>query len=187
MAKGKNEYKNLFEAVTDTEKKKTLHTHLAAKENESSDTQTEVLFKAARTMYEEISLGLEHAFRFNDLTPSQFRAYLSRPQNFSQKEWADIQTEKKLNEEKLKNLLHRIQAIAESVNTDIGASFELTVEKSPQKAIEDQEAVDTKSDQKASSFEVSASAQETKKDDAPHVDEIKKKPPLTKRGWINMR
>lgn len=182
MAKDKKEYKNLFDAVSEIEGKKTTE-DFGLKNNQDDLSQT---FRRVEKMHEEISRGLEHAFRFNDLTPSQFRAYLSRPQNFSKQEWELIQREKKLNNERLKALLEKIHSASQSVGNENTSHFEAKDafeegEELSDKPLEpSKELVNVSKDggPQEDKKEVSSEAQSSK--------EPKKRPRLSKRNWINM-
>lgn len=128
MAQEKKEFKSLFDAVTDLE----VRRQTKEKKDTKRDAQSEEM-KQGEKMHDEISLGLEHAFRFNDVTPSQFRAYISRPQNFSDEEWKALQKQKKQNDEMIKTLQERINSPAFHPPQETQETSEIVPEEIPQK------------------------------------------------------
>ncbi len=109
MTQEKKSFKNVFEAASHLES----HRQEEEKKEKISESIDEEVIARGKRMYDEILTGLDHAFRFNQITPSQLRAYVSRPQNFSQQEWKEIQEQKKKNEEMVKNLQSQIQSTRE--------------------------------------------------------------------------
>ncbi len=175
VAGGKKEYKNLFDAVSHVESKR----HENEKKEISSDSQEDGIMEKGKRLYDEIALGLEHAFRFNDVTPSQFRAYLSRPQNFSAQEWEEIQQQKEKNNELVDQLEEKMKAEVafeqikqwEKEYQDRNSSEQ--VEEAPEKVPQEED---------ISHY----SSQTSTADIRSEKPEKKKKTPITRRGWLNM-
>ncbi len=117
MPKGNSQCKSLFDTVSDIETDRDSHDNDSLKEDKNRSAVPEVdaeLALQGQKMYEDLSLRIEHAFRSNDVTPSAFRAYISRPQNFSSEEWEALQQQKKENDQLILQLEKSLRSIVSS-------------------------------------------------------------------------
>ena len=105
---------NIFEAASRAEKErrekqvKMQAPPPAAKPAE--DTPLTTIFHRCQQLHKEIAESLDQAFKQGGITSTQVRTFVSRPQNFSGKDWQRIETQKKKNEEMLLSLKKRIDA-----------------------------------------------------------------------------
>jgi predicted transcriptional regulator len=91
--------KNIFEAAGSGKKES---------EEKGTFTTFEEIFSRCQKMHEEIANTLDENLERSKITPSAIRSYISRPQNFSQKDWKRVEEQKKKNEEMLKELTQKI-------------------------------------------------------------------------------
>lgn len=101
----KEEYKNLFEAASKLSKSAPDSANAA----ESTDIDT--FYDRCKRMYEEISRGLDFAFKYSEIDPHKFRSFFMQQGNFSQGEWQAIQLGKTNVEGLLKNLKKQIAEV----------------------------------------------------------------------------
>jgi len=66
------------------------------------------IFERCKNLHNSLADSLEKKLKQSSLTPSKIRAYIKRPQNFSQRSWKFLETEKEKNSKKLKELLKKI-------------------------------------------------------------------------------
>ncbi len=103
---------NIFEAASRLEKER------RAKKEEvqapqpfagpGEDSSLSAIFQRCRQLHKEIAESLEQAFKRGGITSSQVQQYVSRPQNFSERDWQQIEAQKKKNEEMLLALKEKI-------------------------------------------------------------------------------
>jgi hypothetical protein len=103
----KKKPENIFEAASELEKARHENEKEAISDFEKQNEEIRALFKRCQDMHEELSSRLDRAFEQSGITERQYREYFNRPQNFSEKEWARVVEQRKINEEKLKKLSPR--------------------------------------------------------------------------------
>ncbi|MGR3952154.1 MAG: hypothetical protein QRY74_04585 [Chlamydia sp.] len=153
MPKGNSQRKSLFDTVSDIETDRGGRDNESLKEDKKRGIVPQIegeLALQGKKMYEDLTLRIEHAFRYNDIAPSAFRTYFSRPQNFSSEEWEALQQQKRENDQLILQLEKSLRSIVSSPIKETGSK---TVLKSIEKS----------------------SCKENKK------------PPLTKKDWMDMR
>jgi len=91
--------KNIFEAAGSDKKKP---------EEKSTPTSFEEIFSRCQKMHEEIADTLDKNLESAKISPSAIRSYVSRPQNFSQKNWKIVEEQKKKNEKMLNELVQKV-------------------------------------------------------------------------------
>lgn len=163
--------KNIFETASHIEKARSRKENSkkeAAKEigqvekkREEKGDVAEFLTKGKK-LHEEISSKIDVVFTKNKVSPSDYRKYLSRPQNFSAKQWEQLEEQRKKNESLLQNLMQKMGGKAEA-----GPALKKAQEKPAPKL-------------------------EEKKPEPPKEEPSEKKPPIkkpkiiTRRQWIGM-
>jgi len=101
----KKETKDIFEAVSQFEK---AQYHPQKEEQAQDDKELQKLFQKCMQFHKELDQSLEKLFVKHRIRPSKYQAYITRPQNFSQKQWELLETQKKENETLLKKLSKKI-------------------------------------------------------------------------------
>ena len=91
---------NIFEAVSQFEKK--LHEH---EQTEPAQEPLQALFQQCQKLHEELSTRIDREFERSGISERQYRAYINRPQNFSEKDWQRLQEQKAFNVAKLQRLI----------------------------------------------------------------------------------
>lgn len=114
--------KNIFDAASNIEKARIQKKTFSKKEDieseyqeiaplkegrEEKSTMADIFLKSKK-LHEELSSQVDTLFSKNKVTPSEYRKYLIKPQNFSQKDWQQIEEQRKKNESLLGMLAKRI-------------------------------------------------------------------------------
>lgn len=104
--------KNIFEAASHIEKARTQKKGpLHPPESEQITIVTDIVHKG-RKLHEEIAAQVDSLFSRGKISPSDYRQYLSKEQNFSVQDWQKLDEQKKKNEELLRELAKQIGAKA---------------------------------------------------------------------------
>ena len=117
--------KNIFEAASKIEKVRARKEFAPKKETPQKEGPKEELvgeergkervivseiFLKGKKLHEEISSKVDFLFSKSKIAPSDYRQYVSRPQNFSQKQWQLLEEQRKKNENLLGELAEKIGA-----------------------------------------------------------------------------
>lgn len=111
MIENNKKPKSIFEAASKLEKAR-----LQKKTGPSRPTDTEQvtiisdIFLRVQKIHEELANQVDALFSRSKIAPSAYRSYLSRPQNFSDRDWKLLLEQKKKNEELLKELARKVGA-----------------------------------------------------------------------------
>jgi hypothetical protein len=76
----------------------------------AQNTVLSTIFQRCKQLHNEIAESLNQAFKNGGITSIQLRTYVSRPQNFSEKDWQQIEEQKRENEAMLLNLKKNFEA-----------------------------------------------------------------------------
>ena len=111
--------KNIFEAASSiakartqkkaVEKEEITPELIRAREEGEQITVVSEIFHKGKKLHEEIASQIDSVFTKNKIAPSTYRNYLSRPQNFSAREWEQLDEQKKKNEVLLRDLSKKVK------------------------------------------------------------------------------
>jgi hypothetical protein len=104
---------NIFEAASRIEKErreKEIQKQVPPPAAEPAQgTPLAAIFQRCQQLHNEIAASLDQAFKKGGITSTQLRTYVSRPQNFSQRDWQRIEEQKKKTDGMLQNLKRKIE------------------------------------------------------------------------------
>lgn len=103
---------NIFEAVSRLEKERREKQGKKEAQGKASEPpeggSLQAIFQRCQQLHKEIADSLDQAFKSVGITQTQVRSYVGRPQNFSDRDWRQIEAQKKKNEEMIQNLKKRL-------------------------------------------------------------------------------
>ena len=110
MSENSQKPKNIFEAASHIEKARAKKKSTPRVEETEQMTIITDIVHRGRKLHEELASQVDTLFARSKIAPSDYRRYLSKPQNFSAKEWQQLDEQKKKNADLLRELAQKVGA-----------------------------------------------------------------------------